>query len=277
MSERHPLAAFALAAALSMAATGARALDDTKYPDWTGQWRNASGGHFDPSKPRMRQQAPLTEEYQKIFEAGLADQAAGGQGNDPMYRCIPPGMPRAAIVYEGMEIAITPNMVYMMIEVLNQLRRIQTNGRDFPQEIEPSFVGYSIGKWVDQDGDGRYDTLLIETRGLKGPRVFDSTGIPLHRDNQTVVKERITQDPADRDVLHNEVTTIDHALTHPWTVTRNYRREKNPVWTEQICAEENHHVVIGKENYYVSQDGFLMPVRKNQPPPDLRFFNQPPN
>ena len=114
---------------------------------------------------------------------------------------------------------------------------------------------------------------MVETRGMKGPRVFDSTGIPLHRDNETVVKERIYLDKANHDVLIDEVTTIDHALTRPWTVTRKYGRVKNPVWTEQICVEENHHVVIGKENYYVSDDGFLMPVRKGQPAPDLRFFD----
>jgi hypothetical protein len=49
----------------------------------------------------------------------------------------------------------------------------------------------------------------------------------------------------------------------------------DPVWTEQICSEDNHHVLIGKENYYVSEDGYLLPVRKNQPPPDLKYFNRP--
>jgi hypothetical protein len=29
---------------------------------------------------------------------------------------------------------------------------------------------------------------------------------------------------------------------------------------------------IGKENYFLSGDGFLMPIRKDQPPPDLRYF-----
>jgi len=31
----------------------------------------------------------------------------------------------------------------------------------------------------------------------------------------------------------------------------------------------------GKENYLLSADGYLMPVKKDQPPPDLRYFNQP--
>ena len=45
-------------------------------------------------------------------------------------------------------------------------------------------MGYSIGKWVDADGDGRYDVLEVETRDLKGPRAFDASGIPLHDDNR---------------------------------------------------------------------------------------------
>ncbi len=267
------VAAVAATAAVAAATGGARA-EDGKYPDWMAQWKNANLGHYDPSKPRMQQEAPLTPEYQAIYEAGVANAKAGGQGNDPMWRCIPPGMPRAMIVYEGMEIAITPKMTYMMIEVLNQLRRIHTDGTGFPAEIEPSFAGYSVGEWVDEDHDGKYDALLIETRGLKGPRVFDSTGIPLAHDNQTVVKERIYADRGNPDILHDDITTIDHALTRPWTITRSYTRVQNPVWTEQICSEDNHHVLIGKENYYISEDGYLLPVRKGQPPPDLKYFNQ---
>ena len=57
-------------------------------------------------------------------------------------------------------------------------------------------------------------------------------------------------------------------------MTKSYRRERNPIWFEDNCAEDNHHVIIGKENYFVSADGFLMPAKKDQPPPDLRYFRQ---
>jgi hypothetical protein len=127
---------------------------------------------WDITKPVGRgQQAPLTPEYQAIFEAGLADQAAGGQGNDPTGICIPDGMPRAMNVI--FPIVIQPKVVHIMIEYLSMLRRIYTDGRDFPEGFEPSYMGYSIGKWIDEDGDGRYDALEVETRVLKGPRTFD--------------------------------------------------------------------------------------------------------
>jgi hypothetical protein len=154
-----------------------------------------------------------------------------------------------------MEIVILPKTTYMMFEYLSMLRRIYTDGRDWPEGQEPSFMGYSIGKWIDEDGTGRYNLLEVETRNMKGPRAFEPSGIPLHSDNQTVVKERIYLDKANPDILHDEITTIDHALTRPWTVMKNYRRVRNPIWIEAVCAEANPHVRIGKENYMLSADG----------------------
>jgi hypothetical protein len=258
-------------------AVDARAFDASKYPDWAGQWRRPAGvgNQWDTSKPPRRgQQPPLTPEYQAIYEANLADQAAGGQGTDPTFTCIPDGMPRAMNVIFPMEIVIQPQVTHIIIEYLSMLRRVYTDGRDWPENVEPSFMGYSIGKWVDEDGDGRYDALLIETRNLKGPRAFDASGIPLHSDNETVVKERLYLDRATPDILHDEVTTIDHALTQPWTVTKNYHRDRNPVWVEAVCAEGNQHVRIGTETYMISADGHLMPAKKGQGPPDLRYFSQ---
>ena len=262
-------------AALCAGATSTRAFDESKYPDWSGEWRLGPPTKWDPSKPPGRgQEAPLTPEYQAIFEANLADQAAGGQGTDPTYICIPDGMPRAMNVVFPLEVVVTPKTTYIMIEYLSMLRRIYTDGRDWPKDPEPAFMGYSIGKWVDEGGAGRYNLLEVETRNMKGPRAFDPSGIPLHSDNQTVVKERIYLDKANPDILHDEITTIDHALTRPWTVMKNYRRSRNPHWVEAVCMEANPHLRIGKENYMMSADGYLMPAKKDQPPPDLRYFNQ---
>ena len=265
------LATAALAAALTMTLGGARAFDETKYPDLKGQWDRIGPPRW--ADPRT---APLTEEYRAIFEANLKDQAAGGQGTDPTYTCLSPGMPRIMNVYGAMEIVVTPGTTHILIQHIHDSRRIFTDGRDWTEEITPTFSGYSIGQWSDEDGDGRYDVLIIETRHIKGPRSFDSTGLPLHEDNETVVKERVYLDKADPNLLHDDITVIDHALTRPWTVNKTYRRAKTPrpVWSEAVCAEGNLHVVIGSENYFLSADGHLMPTRKNQPPPDLRYFNQ---
>ena len=267
---------FVLTATLVLSAAPGWTFDEAKYPDWKGQWIRLppTGGQWDPNKPPGRgQQAPFTPEYQAIYEAGVRDNAVGGHGNNATPTCTPPGMPRVMIVYEPMEILILPEITYIHVEFMSQFRRIYTNGRAWPVQIAPSFAGTSIGQWRDEDGDGRYDTLVVETRGLKGPRTFDGN-MPLHKDNQTVVQERLHLDQANPDILRNEVTTIDHALTRPWTVTRSYSRERKPVWYEYPCAENNEHVFIGKENYLRSADGHLMPARKGQAPPDLRYFNR---
>jgi hypothetical protein len=44
------------------------------------------------------------------------------------------------------------------------------------------------------------------------------------------------------------------------------------LWQDYNCDEANNHVVIGKENYFLSGDSLLMPTKKEQPPPDLRYF-----
>jgi hypothetical protein len=268
----NAIGAAALAAMLGLATAGAQAADDARYPDWSGQWVRIGGVQWDPSKPRSRgQQAPLTAEYQSIFDQSLADQDAGGQGNNSRFTCRSSGMPRIMTAVYPLEIVIEPKITYILSEYVMP-RRIYTDGRPWPKEVEPAFAGYSIGHWTDADGAGRYEALEIETRHMKGPRDFDGDGLPLHKDNQTVVKERIYLDKTNPDILRDEITTIDHALTRPWTVTKSFTRERNPIWTEYDCNENNNHVVIGKESYFLSADGYLMPAKKGQQPPDLRYF-----
>ena len=273
----------ALAAAAPATLTGAWGFDESKYPQWKGEWRRVPVAGLkgqpshDPDKSEgLAQQAPLTPQYQAILEASIADQAAGGPGNDPTYTCLAPGMPRVMIVYDPMEIIITPGTTHMLMGHIHDSRRIFTDGRDWSADVEPSFSGNSIGRWIDQDGHGDFDLLEVETRGFKGPRVFDATGLPLHFDNQSIFKERVYLEKADPDVLHDEVTVIDHALTRPWTVDKRYVRDADPLaeWFESVCVEYNGQVFIGKENYFLSADGLLMPARKNQKPPDIRYFKQ---
>jgi len=114
--------------------------------------------------------------------------------------------------------------------------------------------------------------LEVETRQLAGPRALESSGLPLHRDNETIVKERIHLDKENPDILHDEVTTVDNAFTRPWTVDKTYVRERKPKWSEYLCREATDRIYLGREEYRVSADGKLMPVREDQPPPDLRYF-----
>ena len=275
-------------AALLATAPAAQAFDDAKYPDLSGQWvavriPGVTGQPaFDPTKPWGRgQQAPLTPEYQKVLEASIADQALGGQGNwHTGAECLPPGMPAMMTLYRPMEIVVLPETTYILVDhIMDSHRRIYTDGRDWPKSVEPSFVGYSIGKWIDEKGDGRFTVLEVETRHFKGPRPLDPAGMPTHADNESIVKERFFLDKDNPALLYDEITLEDHAFTRPWTVLKTYRRVPNrfPDWPEDACSSDNELIKIGTETYYRSGDGNLMPTRKNQPPPDLRYFAAPKN
>jgi hypothetical protein len=261
----------------------ARAFDEAKYPDLKGQWigmrpNGNAGGQpsFDPYKRwGTIQDAPMTQEYKELFEANLVDQRDGGQGTNATSTCLAPGMPMVMNAHSPMEIIVLPDITYIRVDHIRDThRRIYTDGRDWPQEIEPGFDGYSIGRWIDEGHDGKYNVLEVETRAFKGPRSYDASGLPLHRDNQSVIRERIYLDKANANLLHDDMTVTDDALTAPWTVHKTYRRnaQAHPIWIEYVCAEGNRLVRIGNENYMLSAEGYLMPTRKGEPAPDLRYF-----
>ena len=268
-----------------LAMTAARAADEAKYPSWKGQWNAivAAGLEgrqfkFDPTKSRgLAQEAPLTSEYQKVLADSMAEQANGGLGNYPTARCLPGGMPRM-MATQAQEYIITPETTYILLGGEDPLRRIYTDGRDWPKEIDPTYQGYSIGEWSEPDAQGRYTLLSVETRGFKGPRAYDSSGLPLAFDNQSVFKERFHLDKDNPNILHDEITVFDHALTRPWSVDKKYVRhpQAHPDWVEAYCTEGTAMVFVGKEAYWVSADGNLMPIRKDQPPPDLKYFKATP-
>src|SRR5204862_1830554 len=126
--------------------------------------------------------------------------------------------------YEAHRYVSTPEVSYILLGGDDNLRRIFSDGRTWPATIQPTYQGYSIGHWIDEDGDGTYDVLEAETRGpFKGPRAYDTTGLPLHLDNQSVFKERFFRDKADPSIFHDVVTVIDNSLTRPWIVDKKYR------------------------------------------------------
>jgi hypothetical protein len=282
MSNQRSVVMLVLVTTLTVAISGAQA-DDAKYPSWKGEWNAINprlGGQqvkYDPTKAfGPAQEAPLTEEYKKVHEASMADQALGGQGNFAGHAlCMPAGMPTMMAAATS-EYIITPESTYILLGT--DVRRIFTDGRSWPTDLVPTYQGFSIGKWIEEDGDGVYDLLEVETRGpFKGPRAYDATGLPLHFDNESKFHEKFFIDKNDPDLLHDVITTFDHALTRPWTVDKTFKRspQKFPNWSRTACVEDNQYVAIHGEIYLLDYEGNLMPIKKDQPPPDLKYFKQP--
>jgi DNA-binding transcriptional LysR family regulator len=62
------------------------------------------------------------------------------------FLCQGAGMPFMMIAFRPLEFVITPGTTYVLIADYDPLRRIFTDGREWPAEIEPTIQGYSIGK-----------------------------------------------------------------------------------------------------------------------------------
>src|SRR5438445_13172494 len=153
--------AVGLAAALLAAQAMAQVVDYSKYPAFRGQWDRTGPPN------NWRQLAgppPLTPEYQKVFAASQAEVKTGRPGNWPSTFCIPEGMPAMMNLYNPMELIITPETTAILMSNNNDVyRRIYTDGRDWPADAERPHVGYSIGKWIDENNDGKYPAHDVET------------------------------------------------------------------------------------------------------------------
>jgi hypothetical protein len=182
---RTYISAIALAT-LSLQIGGAQAFDEAKYPNLKGQWSRIfipgiRAQSLDQTRPGgYGQGAPLTSEYKAIFDQSLADQAVGKQGHFiSSVGCLPYGMPMMMYAFYVHEYVVTQTTTHIIMYAEDHGRRIFTDGRDWPRDLEPTYSGYSIGKWIDEDGDGNYDVLEVETRGpFKGQRSYDSKGLP---------------------------------------------------------------------------------------------------
>ena len=199
MQPRGTIGTVALLVAAMFAGAATQAHDATKYPDFSGQWTRGDGGAgWDQTKKNgLAQNPPLTPEYRAMFEANVASVANGSEVYNDQSRCLPSGMPRMMIAYEPLEVIVTAATTYVRVDHLSEFRRIYTDGRAWPADIDPTFEGYSIGKWLDENGDGRYDVLEVETRGLKGrtsttPTAFRSTRTARRSSRNVSISTRTT-------------------------------------------------------------------------------------
>jgi len=150
------------------------------------------------------------------------------------------------------EFLFTPGKVTIAIEIYSQMRRIYTDGRAHPENLEPSFNGHSIGHWEG-------DTLVIDTVGLLPDTPLDFVGdlssfIAMDHSDQMHVVERIRL--TGPDTLSITTTVTDpKALTKPWTYTRTSARNRQWNIQEYVCEQNNRMSVdeSGHANYNLNR------------------------
>ena len=149
--------------ALKEQARGGRRLTASSLPDWSGVYTRARGGiTFDPDQPRGGPPtAKLTPEFQTKLTKRIED-ANNGIEWDPISTCSPPGHPRWLTEPFLRDFVVTPDQTYLINEMMNDIRRVYTDGRDHMDKADryPLYNGDSIGFW---DGD----KLVIHTNQLR--------------------------------------------------------------------------------------------------------------
>jgi hypothetical protein len=157
---------------------------------------------------------------------------------DPEGYCLPPGGPRMMATPYQMEIIQMPEhkRIIMIFEGATHVwREIYLDGRAFPEgdALNPTYLGYSIGRWQDKD------TLIVETRGFNENSWLDYFGHP-HTDLMKVT-EKWTR--PNKQTLHYEARVEDPgAYTAPFTVAWDVPWDATGELPEYICQENNSYL-----------------------------------
>ena len=178
-----------------------------------------------------------------------------------------------------MEIVITPNTTYVLSDYSTP-RRIYTDGRAWPAYQEPNFLGYTIGRWIDENGDGRFDVLEAETRHLKGPHVYEASGLPFHADNESVGAlgiASISTAPI-RHILtltrsRPDRSCADGGPPGRWSIVGNYRRVLDERDLVPECLRRRQQAFASaRRTTFIGADDLIWPAKEGQARPDLRHF-----
>ena len=172
--------------------------------------------------------------YQPWAKALVDSRADGSHAREESdANCLPQGIPKIAAAPAPWKIIQSPGTIVILHEAFNLWRQVFLDGRQFAEDLNPSWLGYSIGKW---DGD----TLVVDSKGFNGKTWLDQAGKPtteaLH------VTERYRR--KNFGTLEIQITIDDpKAYTKPWSVTEEVRLVLNTDLLEFICNENNRDLV----------------------------------
>ena len=202
-------------------------------PDISGIWMSTPprrvGGPNDSLLDPADKRKPDSATMVPFLPEAEARYKSANEADSPSTRCLPPGISglMLAPIYP-MAILQTPGRVVVIHEFMNVVRWIYTDGQGHPKDLDPTWLGNSVGKWEG-------DALVVDTIGFNDKSWLDLHGMT-HSDELHTV-ERFHRRGA---VLEYSLTIEDpKTFSRPWTVHMDY--ESKPDWkiAEYLCAENN--------------------------------------
>ena len=193
-------------------------------PDLSGLWQPAS----------LRTLTSLDADGVNVpfrpwaLEVFRKNQASDGK-DDPDANCTFPGVPRVDSVPGPSKIVQNPGVTFILYEAFTTYRQIFTDGRALPQDPNPTWMGYSVGRWQG-------DTFVVESAGFNDKTWLDNAGHP--HTEALKVTERFRR----VDFGHLEIeVTIDDPLAYlrPWSAKVPLRLVPDGELLEFVCTENN--------------------------------------
>ena len=165
--------------------------------------------------------------YRPEMAALKKRRAADDSRDDPHVRCLPDTIPRMWTLPHLTKAVHTKKLLVLLYEVNASYRQIFLDGRPFPQDMNPAWTGYSVGRW---DGD----TLVVETRGFRDNLWIDMQGSPMS--DAAKMTERIRR--TNFGTLQIALTIDDpKTYTKPFTVNLVQTLEPDTELADEFCLE----------------------------------------
>ena len=194
-------------------------------PDLSGVWRARDGRHI----ANLAGAEGITAPFAPWAEALYKERRENNGLDRPSGKCLPKSVPDAMTLPPyPFKIVQTPTVTLVLFEIFVSYRQIHTDGRALPRERQPSWYGYSIGRWEQ-------DTLVVETVGITDRHWLDDSGYP-HSDALKIT-ERIRRSDFGR--MDIEFTFDDpKAYTKPWTAKVAFELMPDTELLEYVCENE---------------------------------------
>lgn len=205
-------------------------------PDISGLWSAVNGFRYTVNldvdlKPGEVEMLPWAQaEYQRRKDTLGKD--------DPVGYCNLPGVPQVNAIPYPYKILQNSTQVTFLYEAIRTFREVFIDGRGFPADMQPTWLGYSIGRFEG-------DTFVIETAGQNDKTWVDTGGHP-HTEQLHVTEKFTRRNFGSMDL---EITINDPgAYKKPWTARYQLRLMPDTEILEYVCTENNKDVehLVGK-------------------------------
>ncbi len=187
-------------------------------PDFSGLWEPLKNK---PCPPEGCDDIQVPQEFGNIgwsLKGGLPytpwaaelkkTRTARMRADDPATNCLPVGVVATHTQPFFRRWIQVPGRIAILSERYSSFRQIFTDGRPLPVDPQPTWDGYSTGKWEG-------DTLVVHSNGFRDDGWLDRGGSP--STEAMKLTERIRRPAYGR--MEIEITVDDpKAYTRPWTV-----------------------------------------------------------